>query len=243
MKTIAFVNLKGGSGKTTSCLSVGSFLALRDHPTLMIDMDPQGSLTMNAGVEEVDVGTRGLLEGAGIADAVQASDQEMLDIVGANRALTAMEDRSPAALAETIQEEKGVAEGHYDYLLIDPPPHAGGFVLATLMSTDETIIPVQAGRGALEGLNDTSQLIRQIGAVPPSGTFVCDVDVRTIHDKETVEYVKEQYGDLAFESYIRSTVSVREAEMAKVPLPLYDDNSTAAQDYSNLTTEIINRYE
>lgn len=243
MKTLAFVNLKGGSGKTTSCLTIGSQLALEGHSVLLMDTDPQASLTLNAGMNTVEHGTASLYKGADAARVVQATAQDDLDIVAADRSLVSLEERSAAALSQSVQDFREDVEDFYDFLLIDPPPHAGAFVLSALLTADEVIAPVQAGRGALEGLNDTIHLIKQIGGSPITGTFVCQVDIRTIHDTETVEYLQEQYGDLAFETFIRTTVTVREAEMAQEPLPLYDDSCTAAQDYKQLTHELLQRYE
>lgn len=243
MPVLTFCNLKGGAGKTTSCLSIGAHLARRGLDVLLIDMDPQASLTLGAGLSPGPGGSVALLDGrSDPAASVQASQYEHLDVVVSDRSLVRDESMSPASIARALERLLAGARAAYAFVLVDPPPSASALVSGALLASDGVIAPVQTGRGALEGLGDTVQLIKRLGAAPIKGVFACSVDTRTTHDQQLVAYIKEKMGAAAFAAYVRPTVKVKEAEMAGVPLPFYDPQSTAAQDYDRITSELLARY-
>lgn len=238
MKSYAFINLKGGSGKTSSCVSVAAVLAERGRDVLLIDLDPQASLTdwvrANRG------GMTDLLSGrAQPSDVVQGTEYSHLDIVASDRSLARMEEVRAAKLASRLEQLIAAAEAHYDYVLIDPPPASGSLVLTALASSEGVLAPVQAGYGAVEALGETLQLMRAFGGARLTGAFACRV-AHTVNDQQVPIYLQEELNS-AFSTFIRETVRVREAETAHVPLPYYDPDATATADYRSLVDELVER--
>lgn len=129
----------------------------------------------------------------------------------------------------------------FDDAVVDPPPQAGALVLAALASTDVVYAPVAAGRGALDGLHDLVRLTETMGTAPVSGAFVTRVNGSSHHDRDLAAHVAERMGEGGFATYVRETVRVREAEMSRVPLPVFAPESTAAADYAALADEILQR--
>ena len=237
MKIYALCNQKGGSGKTTSTVSLGAVLARRGHQILLVDLDPQASMSKWVG-DAGDEMRRLLLGELSPADAVRATKYDRLDYVPASRRLSEVEDVSVGKLLTGLEKLLAAARRHYDYVLIDPPPSTGALVSLSLMSSDGVIAPVQAGKGAVDGLTDTLQVIRLVGGARLLGAFACRV-THTINDQQVPELLKEHLDSRAFDTYIRETVKVREAETASVPPPYYDAGATAAEDYERLTEEVL----
>ena len=236
MKTFALINLKGGSGKTTSVVSLAAAWAKSNQDVLVVDLDPQASLSEWLRAETH--GAAGLLKGAiSPSEAVEATKWNGIDVVGANRSLAALEDIRAGKLVRGMETLLRAAEDVYDYVLIDPPPSVGNLVITALLSADNTITPVQAAKGAVGGLEDTLGLIRRVGGAKLLGAFACRVDVRTSSDKQVPMLLKDELGNKAFDTYIRETVRVREAETADTPPPFHE-RCTAVEDYENLADEI-----
>lgn len=240
MLVLTVCNLKGGSGKTTSTAALAAELAVRGRRVLAVDLDPQGSLTMTLGGTP-SPSARALLDG-GDADLTD-NTVEGVDLIGADRALARHERGRAAQVAQRLQGLWQAAGDAYDVALIDPPPASGSLVLGALMASDGVLVPVAVGRGALEGLGDTIQLIEETGTAPVRGTFATRVNVSAGHDRDTVEYLSRQLGalkdgGLALDTFVRETVRVREAEMAGQPVTIYDRSSTAAEDYRAVVDEL-----
>lgn len=252
VRVIAFSNLKGGSSKTTSTLAVGAELARRGRRVLLVDLDPQATLTKSAGLDPSHAAARFLKGEIEASEAVMRSDDAWggalsehggaLDLVPASRQLVQFEGQAVARLANRLVALLDAVEEDYDYVVVDSPPQASALVTATLASADEVYVPVASGRGALDGLLDVVELSKRFGTTPVSGAFATRVNVSSHHDLDLAEYVAAQAtgpdGQGGLSTYVRETVRVREAEMARVPLPFYDRSSTAAQDYAALTDEI-----
>ena len=242
MKTYALLNQKGGSGKTVSTISLGAVLAKRGFNVLLVDLDPQGSLSRWIQAKKSNMAD--LLEGSlPPAEVVEHTAHPRLEVAGADRSLSRVESMRARRLAKGLKKLLVAGESHYDYVLIDPPPSTGPLVLASLLAVDGVVAPVQAALSAVDGLGDTLQLMRRVQkrveGAKLVGAFACRVDVRTRSDQQVPDLLKRELGDQAFNTYIRETVKVREAESARVPPPLYDAQATAAEDYESLTDELI----
>ncbi len=252
MRVIAFSNLKGGSSKTTSSLAVAAELAQRGRRVLLIDLDPQATLTKSAGLDPSHAAAQYLkgeieaeaavLRPEGLWDEALAQNGGALHLVPASRQLVQFEGQAVARLANRLVALLDAVEADYDFVAVDSPPQASALVTATLASADEVYVPVASGRGALDGLVDVQELSKRFGTTPVSGAFATRVNVSSHHDLDLAEYVAAQAtgpdGEGGLKTYIRETVRVRESEMARVPLPFYDRSSTAAQDYAALADEI-----
>jgi chromosome partitioning protein len=252
MHIVTFSNLKGGSAKTTSTLAVAAELARRGRAVLAVDLDPQATLTTSAGLEPGPAAAS-LLSGEGspedaLARVVDASGDAALPTGGAlhvlpaDRRLLRLERTAPVQLSRRLLALLDLVEGDYDVAVVDTPPQASALVTAALASTDLVLVPVASGRGALDGLGDVVELTERFGTAPVTGAFVTRVNTSSLHDRELVEYVASQVsgpdGTPALRAFVRETVRVREAEMARVPVPFYAPSSTAAQDYAALVDEV-----
>ncbi|OZC01156.1 ParA family protein [Rubricoccus marinus] len=251
MRIVTFSNLKGGSAKTTSTLAVAAELARRGRAVLAIDLDPQATLTTSAGLDPGPAAAS-LLSGEGAPeDAVDrlvdaSGDAELgggtLHVLPADRRLLRLERTAPVQLSRRLLAFLDLVEGDYDVVVVDTPPQASALVTAALASTDLVLVPVASGRGALDGFGDVVELTERFGTAPVTGAFVTRVNTSSLHDRELVEYVASQVsgpdGGPALRSFVRETVRVREAEMARVPVPFYAPGSTAAQDYATLVDEV-----
>ena len=251
MRIVTFSNLKGGSAKTTSTLAVAAELARRGRAVLAVDLDPQATLTTSAGLDPGPAAAS-LLSGDGLPEDARAAlvdasggadlGSGVLHVLPADRRLLRLERTAPVQLSRRLLAFLDLVESDYDVAVVDTPPQASALVTAALASTDLVLVPVASGRGALDGLGDVVELTERFGTAPVTGAFVTRVNTSSLHDRELVEYVASQIagpdGEPAIRTFVRETVRVREAEMARVPVPLYAPRSTAAQDYAALVDEV-----
>lgn len=245
MTVYSFANLKGGSGKTTSAVSVAEAMADAGRDVLVVDLDPQGTLSRWI-VNRSDAATsllRGNVEEMSVQHVDRDGTSGSIDVVAADRSLAQMDDVRAAKLAGRLEELWGASEG-YDYGLIDPPPSVGALVLGALMASDGTLSPVEAGPGAMDGLKDTLQLVNRTGTAPLRGAFACRVDVRTTLDTSVRDGLLDELGVVgeggrAFRTHVREAVAMREAQAAGVPPGIYEASMTAVADYAALTEELL----
>lgn len=236
MTTYALLNQKGGTGKTTSVASLGAVWASEGKDILLIDLDPQASLSRWIGSPDSHC-AQFFKDKIGVTDTAVGTSWKRLDLVPADRSLASLEDFRAGKLVRRLEALLEAAESVYDVCLIDPPPSTGSLVLTAMLASHGVISPVQTGQGALDGLTDTMGLIREVGG-NFEGAFACQVDIRTINDSKVPELLKDQLGQNAFDTFIRDTVQVKEAEAQQTPPPVYAPGSTATEDYKSLATEI-----
>ena len=248
MKKIAFINQKGGVGKTTSALNVGAALARDGYKVLLIDIDPQGNLTTSAGLVELaedEPTVYEVLKGSDINKAVKtkkgAYDILPTDIrlSGADIELSAVAGRD-YILKEAIE----ALNKQYDYILIDCPPSLSVITLMGLTAADGVIIPVQAQYLALKGM---AQLLNTINLVKRrmnpgleiTGVLLTMYDNRKNLDREVLENVKKAFPSKVFNTTISNSVTLAEAPAFGKDIYEYKPDSKSAQQYEQLTDEII----
>lgn len=250
-KIVAIANQKGGVGKTTTAINLGTALAAVKMKVLIIDMDPQGNASTGLGVARAKrkVNSYGLLTGeAKLADAVTDTSVPGLwlvpsgvDLAGAELELVDVEQREfrlKNALVGTL--------GDFDYVLIDCPPALGLLTLNALVAADEVLVPLQCEFFALEGI---SHLIKTIDRVRRAFNPSLDIQgiVLTMFDKRNnlsgmVESdVRGYFGKKVFKTVIPRNVRVSEAPSHGKPVLLYDLRSTGAQAYVHLAGEVLRR--
>jgi len=246
MNVLTFANLKGGSGKTTSAVSISEALARMDQDVLVVDLDPQGTLSRWLGSRSNSATSllSGDFENIEIQSVELGEDVNgSIDALTADRSLAQMDDTRAAKLSKRLEKLWSASSG-YHYALIDPPPSVGALVLGALMASDGVISPVEAGPGAMDGLKDTLQLINRTGAASLIGAFACRVDVRTKLDTQVRDGLLDELGPVddggrAFRTHVREAVAMREAQTSGSTPGLYDNSMTAVEDYKNLTTELL----
>lgn len=245
-RIIALVNQKGGVGKTTSTINIGAALAETGRRVLLVDLDPQGNLTVSLGIKahEIDHTLYEVLKGD--ATATQATFKGRYDTLPSDIRLSAAELELSSLpgremiLKEALQEVKE----NYDYILIDCPPSLGIITLNGLTAAQEIFIPLQAEFLALNGM---AQLLTTIKAVQKrinpqleiSGIITTLYDNRKNLNKEVVEKIKEYFPEKVFDTLIRDNVALAEAPSFGQDIFTYKPDSNGAEDYKNLSKEVI----
>ena len=245
-RVISFANQKGGVAKTTTTLNLGVALAEQGLRVLLVDLDPQGNLTMSQGLNP-DTIERSmfdvLVHRLPIQEVVHHTEVDLavssIDLAGAELALSSMIGRERAL-------EKALAPvwENYDYVLIDTPPSLGLLTINALVASNGVIVPVQCEYLSLRGLvqlENTLSMIRE--NLNPDGGIVGILptmyDKRTLHSREAVEILQENFGDLVFDTKIRKTVRYAEAPVKGTSVLKYDPSGNAAQAYRQLAKEVL----
>ena len=259
MPIIAVANQKGGVGKTTSTLNLGAALQEAGKRVLLVDLDPQGNLSVAAGIVDIDaaypsigdllaLAARGRASsGPGIEGAIVHSPAG-LDVVPANATLSAAE----LGLVSALNRESMLAgllrsvEADYDYILIDCLPSLGLLAINALRAANGIVIPVQADFLAMQGL---AQIFETIAAVREQlnpdlgiyGVLLTLVDQRTAHSREVVKVVRSSLAGQVnvFETEVRLHVALKETARAGRSILDYDSSSPSAEAYRRLGGEVL----
>ena len=245
-RVIAFANQKGGVAKTTTTLNLGVALTEQGLRVLLVDLDPQGNLTMSQGwnPDEIDRSMFDVLvHRLPITEIVRSNELDVavssIDLAGAELALSSMIGRERAldkALLPVREE--------YDYILIDTPPSLGLLTINALVASDGVIVPVQCEYLSLRGLvqlENTLTMIRENlnPKVAIQGILPTMYDKRLLHSKEAVEILRENFGDLVLNTKIRKTVRYAEAPVKGQSVLKYDPSGEAAGMYRDLAKEVL----
>ncbi len=250
-RIVAIANQKGGVGKTTTAINLGTALAAAHKRVLILDIDPQGNASTGLGIDVADrvPGAYELVMGeATLGDATRPTMvpglsivPSVVDLSGAEVELAAMTRREyqlRAALAERV--------GDYDYLLIDCPPALGLLTVNALVAADALMIPLQCEFFALEGLSlllRTVQRVRQHlnPTLEMLGVVLTMYDKRNNLSAQVAEDVRAFLGDKVYETVIPRNVRVSEAPSHGRPVLLYDMTCAGAQAYIHLASEVLRR--
>ncbi|MBI2884597.1 MAG: ParA family protein [Candidatus Omnitrophica bacterium] len=247
-QAIAICNQKGGVGKSTTAVNLGSYLALSGKKTLLFDLDPQGNATVSCGVNRAvstitlyDV----LLNQRSIQDAIAKSTLPDFDVVPSHPDLSLVDWK----LANEPERERLLhkicepVRSQYDVLLFDCPPSLGLLTVNALAAANSTLIPVQCEYLALEGLNSllrSLETIRQ--SLNPSlkigGIVLTMVDFRANLTREVAQEVRGFFKDLVFDASIPRNIRLAEAPSFGKPICMYDPTSSGAIAYDMLAKEL-----
>ncbi|MDR1266181.1 MAG: ParA family protein [Propionibacteriaceae bacterium] len=247
---LALCNQKGGVGKTTTAINLGAALVELGRRVLLVDFDPQGSLSVGLGLNpsdlELSVYNLLLRPGEDPRQAVVCSQMLGLDVLPANIDLSAAEVQlvSEVAREQSLSRVLSGLKADYDVIMIDCAPSLGLLTINALTAADGVIIPLETEFFALRGvamLTDTiakvtdrlNPKLRLIGIL---GTMF---DARTLHNREVMERVVEAFGDLVFHTAIRRTVKFPETTVAGEPITTYASDSPAARQYRDLALEVL----
>ncbi|HXE70614.1 MAG TPA: ParA family protein [Hyphomicrobiaceae bacterium] len=263
LRVLAIANQKGGVGKTTTAINLGTALAAVGQKVLILDLDPQGNASTGVGVAEDarHLTTFSVLSGtSSIAAAAMPTLVPNLSIVPANADLVGLESemmsgsngsnrpfRLRDAVAALIAEQRArPAEVPYTYLLIDCPPSLNLLTLNAMVAAHAVLVPVQCEFFALEGISQLKETIDQIKATLNPGLEIQGVvltmhDARTSLSKEVATEVRAFFGPKVYETMIPRNVRVAEAPSFGKPILLYDYECPGSQAYIRLATEIIER--
>jgi chromosome partitioning protein len=246
-KVVAFTNQKGGVAKTTTTINLGVAFQEMGLRVLLVDLDPQGNLTMSLGLNPDSVRPSMydvLVNGVSIEDALYHQE---IDIAVSSIDLAAVE----IALSSLIGRERALSKAlmqvqdDYDYILIDTAPSLGLLTINALTASDALIVPVQCEYLSLRGLAQlerTLELVRENlnPNVHIAGILPTMYDSRTVHGREAVEVLRSSFGDLVFETAIHKTIKFAEAPVKGESVLKYAPDSQAAQAYRQLAREVLN---
>lgn len=250
-KVISIANQKGGVGKTTTAINLAASLAAIEHPTLVIDIDPQSNTTSGLGIDSKTV-TNSIYEvmigSVDASDTIRQTELDFLDLIPAHINLVGAEiemiDREERELILT----KAVADlrNKYDFIIIDCPPSLGLLTINALTASNSVVIPVQCEYFALEGLGqllNTIKIVRQHlnTELEIEGVLLTMYDTRTRLSNQVAEEVKKYFEDRVFKSVITRNVRLAEAPSFGKPALLYDSTSVGAMNYLALAREVIKR--
>jgi chromosome partitioning protein len=245
-RVIALANQKGGVAKTTTTLNLAVAFAERGLRVLAIDLDPQGNLSMSQGFDPDSIERSMfdvLVHRLPLEQVIQEAEVDLavssIDLAGAELALSSMIGRE-RALEKSLLGVKGA----YDYVLIDTPPSLGLLTINALVAADGVIVPVQCEYLSLRGLvqlESTLGMVRENlnPSVEIMGILPTLYDPRTIHAREAVEILNENFGDLVFDTRIRKTVRYAEAPVKGSSVLKYDPSGPAAEAYRELAKEVL----
>jgi chromosome partitioning protein len=254
MKIVAIANQKGGVGKTTTAVNLGSALAELGHRILLIDLDPQANATSSLGLEGLD-GTslyEPLLGEASITERIFPTERDGFFIVPADLDLAGSEveiARMPnhlARLAKTLEPLQ--KDGTFEFVLLDCPPSLGILMSNALAAADELLTPIQCEYFALEGLVKIVRLIEQVrdsGAnsrLELGGIVMTMFDSRTNLSSQVVREVREHFGERVYETVIPRSVRLSEAPSFGKSILEYDPNGAGANAYRALAKEFLKRH-
>jgi chromosome partitioning protein len=251
-RIIALCNQKGGVGKTTTTINTAAALAEYGRKVLLVDFDPQGALSRGLGVVNEDVKTiydLMLDRKLKAADVIVHTEVPGLDLIPANIQLSAAEIQ---LVAEPGREKilAGVLRpvlGDYDLVMIDCQPSLGLLTVNALTAAHGVMIPVACDYFALRGLqlliDNTVELVRdrlnerlQIDGILPTM-----FDPRTLHSRNMLNQLYEDYGDAVFKSVIKLTVKFKDSSQKGKPVTQFAPSSEAAELYRAVAREMVAR--
>jgi|SRR3989337_672539 len=249
-RVYTLVNQKGGVGKTTTAINLGSYLAYYGQRVLLVDIDPQANATSCLGVDKhtVKSGTYDVLIGGSAAAAqILHNPRLKLSLLPASPALAGAEVELVSELAREGFLKKALAPvvDRYDYILVDCPPSLGLLTLNGLVAArDGVIIPVQCEYLPLEGLSQLTQTLDRVrNAIFPDlrvrGVVLTMFDGRTKLSNDVVNEVRRHFPNLVFAAIIPRSVRLAEAPSYGQPISVYAPNSSGAEAYAALARQVL----
>jgi chromosome partitioning protein len=249
MRTIAIANQKGGVGKTTTATNLAAGLAIRGYKTLLVDLDSQCNTTFTF-LEPDGVSTTladvlvGHHERPPIEEAIYETHIENLDLAPSHIRLAMLERAVQIEEQYRLKDALESLDG-YDLALIDCPPSLGMTLTQALLASSGVIVPVAAQYYPLEGVIDLQTTVEATKRPNPAlsllGYVVTYFDTRNRICAEALKKIQEMFGDLVFETVIRTNVKLQTAPAFRKSVYEHAPDSHGSKDYDALTEEVLNR--
>lgn len=250
--TIAISNEKGGVAKTTTTLSLGAALAELGKKVLLIDMDPQGNLTLALGTQPANVehtSAEILLDAAPLLEHRLLTNIANVDLIPANSSVETVEQVLPVYIKYTTRLKTAIQAENppYDVILIDCPPSLGAVTINALTAANLLVIPTQAEYFSAYALRDMMNIIRQVRAEDnPNLAYrilITLLDERNRTHRNIREQLERTFGEGLFKTTIEIDTKLRESPILGMPITEYKPNSRGATQYRSLAEELIQYVE
>ena len=253
--TICFTNIKGGSGKSTTCSNVGAAMAMAGKKVLLVDGDMQLNLSLSFFSEDevlkMAAGEKNLYYAIGkqqdLTDFIVPTAYPNLDLIPSSTLMSSIEYelftkwQREFILRKCLQKIKD--SGVYDYILIDAPPTLGGWVMNILCASDRVIIPVEASPWGMFGLANMFDFLNDVKQITPElsvmGVVLTKVDTRKNYFKQTMETFKEMPDIHLFDTFIRVDSSIEWSQDSSAPVVEFKKSSRSAGEYMELAREVM----
>ena len=255
-RVLVLANQKGGVGKTTTAINLGTALAAVGEQVLLVDLDPQGNASTGLGIERKDrgVSTYGVLTGdQTLAEACRPTGvpnlsiaPSTMDLLGLDLEIASHKDRA-FKLRDALRQLAATPEGRrFSYVLVDCPPSLNLLTINAMAAASSVLVPLQCEFFALEGLSQLLATVEQVRAnLNPAlsihGILLTMFDPRNNLATQVVADVREIMGDKVYETVIPRNVRVSEAPSHGKPVLLYDLKCAGSQAYLRLASEVIQR--
>jgi chromosome partitioning protein len=252
-RVVSMTNQKGGVGKTTTTINLGAALAEYGRKVLLVDFDPQGSLSVGLGLNphDMELTVYNLLmeRDVRVDEVVVPTGVPGMDLLPSNIDLSAAEVQlvHEVAREQTLQRVLAPAIEKYDVILIDCQPSLGLLTVNALTASDGVIVPLECEYFALRGvalLKTTIDKVRERlnPKLEIDGVLGTMYDGRTLHGREVMERLVQAWGDIVFHTVIRRTVKFSDSTVAGEPITSYASASTGAEAYRQLAKEVLVRW-
>ena len=247
MRVIAVINRKGGTAKTTTVDNMAVCLAQKGFRVLIVDLDPQGAATVQVGLNKRQLKSTvydSLVRGKPLSEIICTTPIDKVDIVPANIELDGAKEELVGRIArESILKRLLEPLEGYDFVIIDCEPGMNVLTLNALLACGEVIVPMQAEYSSLEGTADLIQTMKDVEKYlghRPEMRFLITMVVKTVHSREAINMMREQFKGEVFKTTIPRNVSVAEAPSFGQPVVLYSPSSLGAKAYKQFTEEFLN---
>ena len=251
-RVISMCNQKGGVGKTTTTINLGAALAEYGRKVLLVDFDPQGSLSVGLGLNphDMELSIYNLLmqRDVDIDEVIVKTNVAGMDLLPSNIDLSAAEVQlvHEVAREQTLQRILQPAMADYDVILIDCQPSLGLLTVNALTASDGVIVPLECEYFALRGVALLKTTIDKVTErlnpkLKIDGVLGTMYDGRTLHGREVMERLVQAWGDTVFHTVIRRTVKFSDSTVAGEPITTYASSSTGADSYRQLAKEVLAR--
>lgn len=252
-KIVAFLNQKGGVGKTTTCVNMAGYLAQMGKKVLLLDIDPQGNASSNLGIEKDSKPKtiyNVIIDDNTIDEVIVPTKLENLDLIPSDVDLAGAE----IELVQMNNREKVVRNilkkvvNNYDYICIDCPPSLGLITVNALTACDSVLIPIQCEYFALEGLSQLMYTIKLVKKhlnenIDVEGVVLTMKDNRSNLGQSVAQDITKYFGKKVYKTIIPRNIRLAEAPSFGEPICVYDPKCTGAIAYRTLTEEFLKNNE